>query len=196
MIKDRNNDTWKIFSNWFSWFKKPSNIVRFKLIVSFELFLKSFQCIYAWRTNIHLVFVMVFLSNPATLVQKYILTSITSFCADIKNSFNPTKHFVISFNGLTINLVCALWSLKQSFKESLKCSMSIFRWVLPFLVEISFSCMSYKLGYMIDKGQIMDVHFESDNMVYVCDNLIYQGFSLILLRTTQHFLRKFNLLDK
>ena len=147
MIKDRNNDTWKIFSNWFSWFET--------LIVSFELFLKSFKCIYAWRTNIPLVFVMVYLSNPATLVQKYILTSITSFCADIKNSFNPTKHFIISFNGLTINLVCALWSLKQSFKESLKHRMSIFGWVFPFLVEISFSCMSYELGYMIDKGQIM-----------------------------------------
>ena len=147
-----------------------------KSIVPFESFFKSFQRIYAWRTNIPLVFVMVYLSNPATLLQKYILTSITSFCADIKNSFNPTKHFVISFNGLIINLVCALWSLKQSFKESLKHRMSIFGWVFPFLVEISFSCMSYKLGYMIDKGQIMDVHFESDNMIYVCDNLISRWY--------------------
>ena len=108
MIKDRHNDTWKIFSNWFSWFKTTPE---FFFASSFESFLKSFQRIYAWRTNIPLVFVMVFLSYPATLVQKYILTSITSFCADIKNYLHPAKDFVISFNGLTIKLLGAFWAI-------------------------------------------------------------------------------------
>ena len=31
MIKDRNNDTWKIFSNWFSWFKTTPEFFRIAL---------------------------------------------------------------------------------------------------------------------------------------------------------------------
>ena len=158
------------------------------LLFCFTAFRKSFEPIYAWKTSIHLMIVVVFLSNFATLVQKYIFSSIINSFADIKNSLHSAKDFVILFDGLTIRLVGALWSLKQSFIESLKQSWSIFRWGFPFLLEISFSCMSHKLSYMIDKGRLMDVHL--DRIIYACLNDIYHGFSLIKLRTTQDVFAK------
>ena len=33
----------------------------------------------------------------------------------------------------------------------------------------------------------MDVHFEPDEIVYVCHNYIYHSFSLMPIRTTQDF---------
>ena len=117
MIKGRHNDTWKIFSNWFSWFKTTPDFFSHNAVGALQTdsifwiisqVISTYLCL---KDKYSIGFCYGLLSYPATLVQKYILSPITSFCADIKSYLHPAKDFVISFDGLTIKLLGALWAI-------------------------------------------------------------------------------------